>query len=140
MKYDKSMIDVAEECLKEATSSLLFKDLYDEVALILEMTDEEKDAHIGHFYTDLTLDGRFIPLNADNYWDLRSRHIFDKAHFDTKSATKQDEVEEEQAQDSIDKKENLEYDAAMKGEVATSGEEGDDSSLSGEDEDSPNLV
>lgn len=33
------------------------------------------------FYTNITLDGRFITVGENN-WDLRSRHKFDEVHID----------------------------------------------------------
>ncbi len=131
MKFTKSMIDVAEECLKNTGTDMSFTDIYNEVAKVLEMSDEEKDAHIGRFYTDLTLDGRFVAL-TDNHWDLRSRHIFEKVHIDTKAAYS----DEEGDQDPTDKQDNQEYDAAMQGQLlpTSEGEEGEEGVSSPDDE------
>lgn len=79
MKNTKSMRDCAYDEITTACSALTFAELYAKVAAALEMTEEEKNAHIGAFYTDLTLDGRFVAL-TDNYWDLRERHTYEKVH------------------------------------------------------------
>ena len=49
------------------------------------------------FYTQLSLDERFITL-TDNYWDLRSRLIFEQVHLDMIDAysDEEDEIDEEE--------------------------------------------
>ena len=49
------------------------------------------------FYTQLSLDGRFITL-TDNFWDLRSRHKFEQVHLDMIDAysDEDDEIDEEE--------------------------------------------
>lgn len=37
---------------------------------------EEKDEKLGQFYTDLTIDGRFVTF-SNGRWDLRYRHRFE---------------------------------------------------------------
>lgn len=37
---------------------------------------EEKDGKLGQFYTDLTIDGRFVTF-SNGKWDLRYRHRFE---------------------------------------------------------------
>jgi len=100
------MLETAYSIIEEAGHELTFASLYEEVAKILSMTDAEKDARIGDFYTELTLDGRFVTL-VDNTWDLRARHVYDKVHIDVNSVysdAEEADVDEE--------------------EVALSGEEG----------------
>ena len=42
------------------------------------------------FYTNITLDGRFITV-GENRWDLRSRHKFDEVHIDMNDIYADDE-------------------------------------------------
>lgn len=95
------MRDCAYDELTTASRSLPFAELYGLVATDLEMTEEEKAAHIGALYTDLTLDGRFVTLDG-NVWDLRSRHTYDKVHIS--AADLYDQAEAEEA--AIDPEEN----------------------------------
>lgn len=81
MKFDKSMIEVAYETLKNSDGALTFKDLASKVAEALEMSEEEASSRLGALYTSLSLDGRFVIL-SDNTWDLRARHTYEKVHID----------------------------------------------------------
>jgi len=100
---NESMLETAFAVITERTAgsneserALSFKDLYDEVATRLEMNEDERKARIGHFYTDLSIDGRFVEL-TDNTWDLRSNHTYDKVHIDVNDVYSdvEEEVEEE---------------------------------------------
>lgn len=78
---NESMVDVAYSVLKEKGEIIKFSDLFNEVALRLELTDAEKADNISNFYTSLSLDGRFVNL-GDNEWDLRANQTYDKVHID----------------------------------------------------------
>ena len=118
MKKNKSMRDCAYDELTTASRSLPFAELYGLVATDLEMTEEEKAAHIGALYTDLTLDGRFVTLDG-NVWDLRSRHTYDKVHIS--AADLYDQAEAEEA--AIDPEENDGEELAE--QTSEEGEEGE---------------
>lgn len=79
MRKDKSMLDEAFDIVTENGTPIVFIELVNRVAANLEMTESEKLARLGSFYTDLSLDGRFVAL-TDNTWDLRIRHTYDKVH------------------------------------------------------------
>ena len=49
--------------------------LWQEVSEVKGFDEEEKDEKESLFYTNITLDGRFITIGENN-WDLRSRHHF----------------------------------------------------------------
>lgn len=78
---NESMVDVAYSILKERNSITRFHDLFAAVAEKLEMTEEQKIEAISPFYTNLSLDGRFVTL-GDNEWDLRVNQTYDKVHID----------------------------------------------------------
>ena len=90
-----SLPETAFEVLTAANGTMTFAELYGKVAEIAEMSEEEKAARIGQFYTDISLDGRFVGL-TDNTWDLRSRHTYDKVHIsvsDIYDATEADQAD-----------------------------------------------
>ena len=63
-----------------------FYDLWEEVkaelAKVVEPEELENiDEDISFFYTNLTLDGRFVNV-GENKWNLRERVTFDKVHID----------------------------------------------------------
>ena len=136
-----SLPETAFEVLTAANDTLSFAELYGKVAEIAEMSEEEKAARIGQFYTEISLDGRFVGL-TDNTWDLRSRHTYDKVHIDVNDVyTEVDEGE----RDEEDAKEDAEYDAAVNGQVASDEddivpEEDDDDSKIKESKEAAELV
>ena len=79
----KSMVDVAYDIMLKQKKIFKFNDLYNLVATELEFDDEMKANRISKFYTNLSLDGRFVNL-SDYTWDLRANQTFDKAHIEMK--------------------------------------------------------
>lgn len=79
----KSLLDLAYDCLSQSKEEVNFKDLWAYVVEQAGLTEEQAAKKISSFYTNLMLDGRFVNL-GDNFWDLRSRHTFDKVHIDMK--------------------------------------------------------
>lgn len=67
---EMSLIEVAYELLVEKKQAISFKQLMDELAQTLELSEEQVRAKIAQFYTDLNIDGRFLCL-GDNQWGLR---------------------------------------------------------------------
>ena len=83
----KSLLDLAYDCLSQSKEEVNFKDLWAYVVKQAGLSEEQAAKKISSFYTNLMLDGRFVNL-GDNYWDLRSRHTFDKVHIDKKMRMK----------------------------------------------------
>ena len=96
---DKSLIDYGFDVLNSSKDPIKFIDLFNKAVELsgLELTDQEKKVRMSKFYTQLSLDGRFITL-TDNFWDLRSRHVFEQVHLDMIDAysDEEDEVDEEE--------------------------------------------
>lgn len=101
----KSKTDIAYEIVKSNKDSVHFHALWEEVSKIAKLSSDETDDNISYFFTDLSLDGRFITL-GDNVWDLRERHSFDKVHIDMNDIYSSDEVIE--GEDGVIEKEDLE--------------------------------
>lgn len=118
---NESMVDVAYGVLKDFNKSTKFRDLYTEVSFRLEFTDEQKFENISKFYTDLTLDGRFVTLR-DNEWDLRENHKFDKVNIDMNDVYSDIDLETKQ---NIDKEEYSKDELAAEG-LVDEDEESDD--------------
>ncbi|MDR1782115.1 MAG: DNA-directed RNA polymerase subunit delta [Bacilli bacterium] len=76
-----SKTDVAYHLLKERAEGLNFYEIWDFIKNDLSLSDDEADDLISSFYTDLSLDSRFITL-GENVWDLRENNSFDKVHID----------------------------------------------------------
>ncbi len=78
---NESMVDVAYSYLKEINRKVKFNDLFNVISERIGFTEEEKENLISNFYTNLSLDGRFVTL-GNNEWDLRSNQTYDKVHID----------------------------------------------------------
>ena len=121
MENSKSMLDVAYEIACENNRQISFKDLVSEVASRLAMNEEELNKRISRFYTNLSLDGRFVTL-GENVWDLRNRHTFDKVKIDMKDVYK-DPDEDEDNQDDVQLELGQEDEGISEGEDTFESEE-----------------
>ena len=96
---EKSLIDYGYDVLSASKDPIKFIDLFNKVVELsgLELSDADLKSRMSKFYTQLSLDERFITL-TDNYWDLRSRHVFEQVHLDMIDAysDEDDEVDEEE--------------------------------------------
>ena len=128
----ESMIELAYKLLSESKEPIAFKDLWEKIKTELEIGPDEEASRIGHFYTDLSLDGRFIQ-DGDYTWNLRSRTKFDQTRIDT-SVFYENEEAEAAGRDEVDAGEDAAYDAAMEGRSidtdAESSDEDDESKKS----------
>ncbi|MCQ9210203.1 DNA-directed RNA polymerase subunit delta [Granulicatella seriolae] len=75
-KKELSMIEVAHAILEQTNDVLEFNQLLVDIQEYLELTDDELEAKMTNFYTDLNIDGSFISL-GDNRWGLRSWYPID---------------------------------------------------------------
>lgn len=91
---NKSMVDVAFDLMSAKKRPMAFQKLYEEVTEVKGFEQEERDDKISLFYTNITLDGRFITV-GENQWDLRSRHEFSAVHIDMNDIYAEDEEEPE---------------------------------------------
>ena len=99
MRFENSMCNVAYEVLKEVNEKVAFNALWEAVCQRLGIEGEAKNNLISNFYTQLTLDGRFMFLD-ENYWDLRVNHTYDE--FSEDSYDSYSDEEDENDEDLID--------------------------------------
>ncbi|WP_170237754.1 DNA-directed RNA polymerase subunit delta [Streptococcus hyovaginalis] len=78
-KSELSMIEVARAILEERgrDNEMYFSDMVNEIQVYLGKTDAEIRESLPYFYSDLNIDGSFIPL-GDNRWGLRSWYAIDE--------------------------------------------------------------
>lgn len=97
-----SMVDVAFDLMTKKKKPVDFYKLWQEVSEIKGFNQEDKDENESLFYTNITLDGRFITV-GENRWDLRSRHKFDEVHIDMKDiyADDEEDASEEDSDDGL---------------------------------------
>ena len=96
---EKSLLDYGFDVLSASKEPIKFIDLFKKSLELsgLELSEAELKVRMSKFYTQLSLDGRFITL-TDNFWDLRSRHVFEKVHLDMIDAysDEDEEIDEEE--------------------------------------------
>ncbi len=76
-----SMVNVAYDVMKQEQKEMNFHALYEKVSAVMGFDETQYDDKMSLFYTNITMDGRFITL-GENVWDLRERHKFDQVHID----------------------------------------------------------
>lgn len=92
----KSMIEIAFQVLTDNKAAMPFVDLWTKVSHEMGFSQTQFEDNIAQFYTDLSLDGRFLNMSG-NTWDLRSRHTYSESVLDTDSiAIDEDEVDEDE--------------------------------------------
>lgn len=64
------MIELANLILFEEKKAINFKEVFEKIVKIKEISEEEKQDYIAQFYTDLNVDGRFIMIGS-NMWGLK---------------------------------------------------------------------
>ena len=106
IKERESKTDIAYRVMlkkkKERNFYDLWEDVKNELAKVASPEElENVDEDISFFYTNLTLDGRFVNV-GENKWNLRERVTFDKVHIDMNDIYVEDE--EDISEDSEDSK------------------------------------
>lgn len=99
---EKSMLDLAYEVISGTKElPISFHELWEAVCQKAGLSKEETRRQISRFYTNLSLDGRFVAL-PDNFWDLRAHHTFDKVHIDMNDVYTEVETTEEIDEEEIE--------------------------------------
>ena len=106
IKERESKTDIAYRLMSKRKKERSFYDLWEDVKSELvklygEESVENIDEDISFFYTNLTLDGRFVNV-GDNKWNLRERVTFDNVHIDINEIYVEDE--EDISEDNEDSK------------------------------------
>ena len=78
----RAMIDVAFDQLTTKKKPATFAKLWEEISQIMGFTPQQEEDNIAQFYSDLSLDDRFVCVGG-NQWDLRARHTYNEVVVDT---------------------------------------------------------
>ena len=90
----KSMIETAYEIEQQHNGPMPFTELWKEVAEKMGYTPRQQENNIARFFTDLSIDGRFLALPG-NSWDLQSRHTYSENVINTDSIALDEDAEYE---------------------------------------------
>ncbi|MCU5093316.1 DNA-directed RNA polymerase subunit delta [Bacillus wiedmannii] len=137
-----SMIEVVHSVLGDKRQATTFNELVREIAQVLGLSQEQVNAKLAQFYTDLNIDGRFINL-GENRWGLRSWYPYeqiDEEILPQPKPKKKRKVEEDGFDDYIEEDEDFDDAEASEEEVedldkVLEEEDGDDDDLDDLDED-----
>lgn len=92
----ESKTDIAYRLLSKKDKEIGFYELWEKVKKEFMKANPDYegnlDEDISFFYTNLTLDGRFVNV-GDNKWNLRDRVTFEKVHLDMNEIYAEDEEE-----------------------------------------------
>jgi len=102
----RSMVEVGYELLEKKQSPQKFNKFWNEVSEVLGLSEDESNEYISNFYTNLTLDERFVLLE-DNTWDLRERQSFDKVHIDMNDVYSEIDEEEKELKEDEEEDEEI---------------------------------
>ena len=114
---EKSLLDYGFDVLSASKEPVKFIDLFNKALELsgLELSDADLKIRMSKFYTQLSLDGRFITL-TDNFWDLRSRHVFEKVHLDMIDAYSDEDEETDEEEEKLLRQELGEQDEEVEEE------------------------
>ena len=99
---EKSLLDYGFDVLSASKEPIKFIDLFNKAVELsgLQFSDADLKIRMSKFYTQLSLDGRFITL-TDNFWDLRSRHVFEQVHLDMIDAYSDEDEETDEEEEEL---------------------------------------
>lgn len=128
-----SFIEAANNILLEKKEVTPFSELLDTIAKQLNLTQDEVRARMVQFYTDLNIDGRFIPL-GDNRWGLRSWYPVDQVEDEMTKMKKKKNKATKSNEEEVFEEEEFDFDDEyLDGEVE---DEIEDENLDDDDPDS----
>ena len=128
----KSLLDHAYDYVSGQNQPSKFQDIWAYCVKEAGLTPEEAAQKVSRFYTNLTLDGRFVTLGV-NQWDLRVRHKYESVHIDMSEVYSDVETYDE---DSEEEEEEAEYNAAFEEDKKDKDADDSDDEESEEEEES----
>lgn len=101
----KAMIDVAYDLMASKKKAVTFIKLWEEVCQMVGLTKQQEDDNIAQFYSDLSLDDRFVCV-GENRWDLRERHTYHEVVVNTDDILIDEENDDDENFDDDDDESN----------------------------------
>ena len=99
----KAMIDIAFDIMKPKKKAVVFLKIWEEVCQIAGFTKEQEEENIAQFYSDLSLDDRFVCVGS-NRWDLRERHTYNEVVVDTEDILIDEESDDDYDHETVSSK------------------------------------
>ncbi|MFS1516996.1 DNA-directed RNA polymerase subunit delta [Bacillus sp. SCS-151] len=100
---EMSLIEIAFDILSSRKKPIIFKELVDDITASLQLSQDEINAKISQFYTDINIDGRFICV-GENLWGLRSWYPYEKIEEEVTPTVKSKKKKSKKASEKATKK------------------------------------
>ncbi|MDX8361041.1 DNA-directed RNA polymerase subunit delta [Cytobacillus sp. IB215316] len=100
---EMSLIEIAFDILSSRKKPIIFKELVDDITASLHLSQDEINAKISQFYTDINIDGRFICV-GENLWGLRSWYPYEKIEEEVTPTVKSKKKKSKKASEKATKK------------------------------------
>lgn len=88
-------VDIAYDYLNQKKTSVSFKELWEVVTNALGFDEKTARNKISHFYTDLTMDGRFTS-GENNTWDLKSNSYYEEIELQEEDPEEEGDITDEE--------------------------------------------
>ena len=124
----KSLLDHAYDYVSGQSQPSKFQDIWDYCVKEAGLSQEDANAKVSRFYTNLMLDGRFVTL-GENQWDLRVRHKYESVHIDMSEVYSDVETYDEDSEEEEEAEYNAVFEEDKKNtydDLASDEEEADD--------------
>jgi len=134
---EMSLVELAYLVLSTKREALSFQQLVNEVATLLNLSEEEIRGRIAQFYTDLNIDGRFVCI-GENSWGLRAWYPYDQIEEEmapvVRPKKKKKSIDDYDDFDDIDDLDEDDFDYDDLDEYGTEDEELDDEDMVAEED------
>ncbi|WP_214480897.1 DNA-directed RNA polymerase subunit delta [Bacillus sp. SM2101] len=100
---EMSLIEIAFDILSSRKKPIIFKELVNDITASLHLSQDEINAKISQFYTDINIDGRFICV-GENLWGLRSWYPYEKIEEEVTPTVKSKKKKSKKASEKATKK------------------------------------
>lgn len=74
---DFSLVELTNLILEDENKATDYRELFDKIAEIKQLSDDQREEYLLQFYTDLNVDGRFMTAGS-NLWGLKSWYAVDQ--------------------------------------------------------------
>jgi len=102
-----SMIELANAVLMEEKKAMDFKEIFEKIAEVKNLSETDKQTGISQFYTDLNVDGRFLTIGS-NKWGLKRWYPVDQIDEEVTAAPKKKKKKKKKAAAAVEEDVGLE--------------------------------
>jgi len=91
-----SKIELANAILMDEKKAMNFKDIFEKIAEVKDLAEEDQKSGISQFFTDINVDGRFLTIGS-NMWGLKRWYPVDQIDEEVTAAPKKKKKKKKKA-------------------------------------------